>query len=689
MVSIVVPLSVIGTAGGPSDSQETVPPWRPGFGRTRQPASGDITLMREVGREKWHSRVQLDGDPQALFFEGDLACIVAGFANQENTFDLPSTFGLIPLLLQNDVWLVSALVSIGGMGTAAGEPFENQEAVSPSPPDFVRTRQPLSGNISLMREVKRTSARATPGATRQPVSGDISLMREVKRTSAKATPGAGRKHSAPPQENMAERTPPNAPFSFGLLVRRIASLALKMDPRARLVPNDERMPFSPDPVYTTPYDPDAQLAIYGAKHPNPTTRPLLEAGRELYGPGSFQPGINLLGNKNLIFPQLLIYGDFRTALAYNDNGAIEKGIFATRLNLDVDFKLTGTERFHLFITPLNRANQFTRIEFAGDRRRSGVQLDVNPQALFFEGDLARIAAGLTDRENLFDIPFTFGLIPLLFQNGVWLQDAFTGFAFTIPARNSPNLGISNADITFFAAFDQVTTGAIPNDHSADVFGVATFVEAQSGYFEFDYGYTLGRKDFSDLSYHNFSAAFTRRYFDTVSNSIRVIYNFGQEPDAGHRRTADGVLLLVENSLVSHLPLTLVPYLNLFAGFNKPQSLARTGAAGGVLVNTGILFETDNLTGFPKMDDTGHNTYGASLGLEYLFDLHQQIVFELSALNTFGDAKDRTAKGAQVGFGVRYQLPLNNAWLLRADGIVAARQNDDDLIGGRIELRRKF
>jgi hypothetical protein len=461
-----------------------------------------------------------------------------------------------------------------------------------------------------------------------------------------------------------------------------------MDPRAQLVPNS-RMPFSPDPAYRTAYDPEAQLAIYGAKHPNPTARPLIEAGRELYGPGAFGPGINLFGEKNLVFPQFLVYGDFRTAIAYNDNGKIEKGILATRLNLDFDLKITATERIHLFVTPLNRANQFTRVEFAGDKKHSGVQLDGDPQALFFEGDLARIAAGLSNLENLLDIPFTFGLIPLLFQNGVWLQDAFTGFAFTIPARNSPSLGISNADITFFAAFDQVTTGAIPNDHSADVFGVATFVEAKSGYFEFDYGYTLGRKDFSDLSYHNFSAAFTRRYFDTISNSVRVIYNFGQDPDAGHRRTADGVLLLIENSLVTHLPLTLVPYLNLFAGFNKPQSLARAGGAGGVLLNTGILFETDNLTGFPTMDATGHNTFGGSFGLEYLFDLHQQIVFEVSALEVFGDLKDRTARGAQLGFGVRYQLPLNNAWIFRADAMAAARQNDEDLLGVRMELRRKF
>ncbi|MEY2479554.1 MAG: hypothetical protein QOI04_481 [Verrucomicrobiota bacterium] len=480
------------------------------------------------------------------------------------------------------------------------------------------------------------------------------------------------------------------PFSsFGILMHRLAVLLLEMDPRAHLVPNNQRLPFAPDPQYHAPYDVQAQLAIYGAKHPNPTARPLITAGRELYGPGEFQPGINLLGEKNLVFPQLLVYGDERTAIAYNDNGAIEKGIGATRLNLDIDFKITGTERIHLFITPTNRAALFTRVEFAGDKQHSGVELDFEPQALFFEGDLARLFSGFSNQDNHLDLPFTFGLIPLLFQNGVWLQDAFTGFAITIPARNSPHLDISNADITFFAGFDQVTTGAIPNDHSADVFGIATFLEVLGGYYEFDYGFTLGRKDFDDLSYHNLSAAYTRRYFDTVSNSVRVIYNFGQDPENDHRRTADGVLILIENSLITPLPLTLVPYFNLFAGFNKPQSLARAGAAGGVLLNTGILFETDNLTGFPKMDDTGHNTWGGSLGIEYLFNLHQQIVFEVSGLDVFGDAKDRTAKGSQVGFGIRYQLPLNNAWLIRADAIVASRDNDQDLFGIRGELRRKF
>lgn len=508
--------------------------------------------------------------------------------------------------------------------------------------------------------------------------------------------------AGPRPEDLPAAAPPN-PFSgrdlnfgeigaFGLISANVENNRERyqpiVDPRTRLVPGNDAV-FKRDPVYDDTYNAEEQLYIYGGKHPDITARPLIELGRELYQYGPLKPGIDLFGKKNLVFPQFFVFGDWRTAVAYNDNGANEKGLFATKLNLDVDLRITATERIHAFFTPFDRNGQFTRFEFAGNNRNSDIVLNPLPGALFFEGDLARIISGFSDTDNKYDIPFTFGLIPLITQNGIWLQDAFNGFAFTIPARNSPNLDISNMDLTFFAGFDQVTTRAIGNDHSADVFGIAGFVETRQGYLEFGYGYTLGRKDFDDLSYHNFTVAFTRRYFDTISNSVRVVVNVGQEPDRGHARTADGAIILIENSLITPKPLTLVPYLNLFAGFNKPQSLARAAGAGGILVNTGLSFETDGLTGFPKLDDSGHDTYGGALGLEYLFAFDQQIVFELAGLNTFGDEKDRFAKGYQLAFGIRYQRPLNNAWILRADLIAATRESEDDLLGVRLELRRKF
>ncbi len=470
-----------------------------------------------------------------------------------------------------------------------------------------------------------------------------------------------------------------------------ADTPVVMDPRATPVPPGGPAPaFAPDPVNTKPYDFQSQLDIYGAKHPNPTARPLLELGRELYGPGQLGAGINLIGEKNLLYPQLLFFGDLRTAVAWNDDGKAEKGVAAVKANLDLDLKITSTERIHYAFTPLDRDGKVTGAQFAGDHPFVGHStFDLKPDALFFEGDLARITAGATGRDNALDLPFTFGLIPLLFQNGIWMQDAFKGLAFTIPARNNAALQITNMDVTFFAGFDQVTTPALRGDHQGDVFGLNVFIESLGGYWELGYGYINGTGASSDLSYHNVAAAYTRRYFDTVSNTVRVIGNFGQTPAPGKTHTADGVLLLIENSLISSNPNVLVPYLNGWIGFHRPESLARAAAAGGVLVNTGIVFESDNMTGFPTLDDTGHNTYGAALGVEYLFDLHQQLVFEVAALNTFGNAAERTTPAAEYGAGIRWQRPLNNAWILRADVIAAVREQQSNLQGFRVELRRKF
>ena len=113
-----------------------------------------------------------------------------------------------------------------------------------------------------------------------------------------------------------------------------------------------------------------------------------------------------------------------------------------------------------------------------------------------------------------------------------------------------------------------------------------------------------------------------------------------------------------------MPSTLIPYANFFVGFGNPQPLV-DGNNAGILKNVGINFETDALTGFPKLDDTGSNTFGGAIGLEYLFNLDQQLVFEVAMVQPFED-DGIGAQHAQYGFGVRYQIPINRAWLFRAD-----------------------
>ena len=425
--------------------------------------------------------------------------------------------------------------------------------------------------------------------------------------------------------------------------------------------------FSPGPSYDyLPYDPYSQMQVYQGKTLNANRRPLVELGRPWYQLGQLSPGSSVLGQHNNVVPQFLVFGDSRTAFASNSIAGQNDTLIATQLNLDFDLKLTATERFHAFVSPNTNGAANTRWQLDNDEFISEANANINFG--YFEGDLGAIAGGFTNKTLPFDLPFTIGVIPLVFQNGVWLEDAILGFAFTIPARNSARFDISNMDLTFFAGYDDIDSPAFPGDDSAArIIGMASFIEAMNGYFEIDYAF-LDDRSFDDRSYHNISAAFSRRYGRFISNSTRIIVNAGQSTEFVEN-TADGVLLLSENNLITGHPSNVVPYFNMFAGFDRPQSAARAGVAGGVLRNTGILFESDNLTGYPTLDASGNDTFGAALGLNLLArEFSQQLVVEAAMMGVMGENDGRIANGDQYGLGARYQLPLSNSLILRADAM---------------------
>ena len=449
--------------------------------------------------------------------------------------------------------------------------------------------------------------------------------------------------------------------------------------------------FRPDPQYEVAYNAEGQVDIYGAKSAVAPPRPLLELGRQQYTSGAYDESSTLLGEKNPLLPGLAVYGDWRTAVAYNNNNGKDIAQIATRLNLDIDFKITGTERIHAFITPLQEGNaRFTRFEFGGGDANGNFndEFDANLQTLFFEGDAGSLYSGFSGEEASFDLPFTVGLYPLFLQNGIWANDAILGAAVSLPAKNSAALGLSNFDITFFGAFDNVDNASLVgadgkvDNHSANLFGVTAFIDAFSGYIETGYALIQGLDEQDELLTNFLTVAYSRRYANTLSNSTRLFANFGDGENN------DGFAIISENSLISGLPSTLLPYANFFVGFGTPQPLV-DGNGAGILKNVGINFETDALTGYPKLDDTGSNAAGGAIGVQYLFNLDQQIVFEVAMVQPFED-DGIGAQDPQYGFGMRYQIPLDRAWLFRADATYQIVEGaEEDNFGIRAELRRKF
>ena len=454
--------------------------------------------------------------------------------------------------------------------------------------------------------------------------------------------------------------------------------------------------FRPDPRYDASYNADGQLDIYGAKSVVEPPRPPLELGRQQYTSGIYDASSTLFGRLNPLLPGLAVYGDWRTAIAYNNNNGKDIAQIATRVNIDVDLKITGTERIHAFFTPIQDDNVFTRFEFGGGDGDGEftAEFDPDPQTLFFEGDVGSIYSGVSGKEASFDLPFTVGLFPLFLQNGIWANDAILGGAVTLPARNSAALGLANFDITFFAAFDNVDNAGIfgAGQDNNNLYGVTAFIDAFNGYIETGYGLVEDRDNADGLVTNFLTFAYSRRYYNTLSNSTRLFANFATDLNGDNndflQGDNDGFAIISENSLISGLPSTLIPYANFFVGFGNPQPLV-DGNGAGILKNVGINFETDALTGYPKLDDTGSNAFGGAIGLQYLFNLDQQLVFEVAMVQPFED-DGIGAKDTQFGFGVRYQIPINRAWLFRADATYQILADaEEDNFGIRAEIRRKF
>jgi len=455
----------------------------------------------------------------------------------------------------------------------------------------------------------------------------------------------------------------------------------------------DRTKFKSDPNYDhLPYNAEAQIEIYGGKTAIDAPRPAIEWGYPQYEEGALGSTHTFFGEKNPGRNQFLVYGDLRNAVAYSDVGGQSRGQVVSRLNLDFDWKITATERLHMFVRPIDDGANFTRYEFSGDNRGSDVEEDFDIETLFFEGDVGAILGGITGEYASFDLPFAVGRIPLFLQNGIWVEEAFDGFAVSTVAKNSPKFDITNFDVTFFAAFNDVDSRAIldengqRDDKAANLYALTTFMDVGRGYLEAGWGYVDDRvTNNGDHSYHNFMIGFTKRYGGWLSNSVRFVGNFGQDPGAGFNQTADGYAVLIENSLITHKPSTLVPYFNFFYGSDSPQPLARNE---GLLKNTGINFEGDAMGGPAALDDSARNTFGAAFGIEYLFQLNRQIVFEFATVQA-SSSKPSVASGDAYAAQIRFQNNLGLAWLFRTDMFYAWNDDIDDGSGIRFELRRKF
>ncbi len=454
---------------------------------------------------------------------------------------------------------------------------------------------------------------------------------------------------------------------------------------------------------TTPnYNADGQVDIYGAKRAVPSRSAPAARDRPaaVLPPAPTARGSTFLGEKNPLLPGLpVIYGDWRTAIASNNNNG-KNAFRRSRPRLRPrrsTLKITGTERVHAFFTPLQKNNKFSRFEFGnGDgsgrfpatnsistRRRCSSRATLDHSIPASRGEEASFDLRRSRSAALSAIPAE----RHLGQRQHILGGAVPG----LPAKNSAALKApANFDITFSPRFDNVDNASIigadkGDNHLANLYGVSGLHRRlPTSSIETELRRDPRPRRAGQPSIPFLTAAYTHRYFNTVSNSTRVFANFGSDPEEKPRQRRP--LPYSENSLVTGLPSTLLPYANFFVGVGNPQPLV-DGNNASILKNVGINFETDALSKAIRNSTTAaSNAFGGAIGLRVPCSTS---IHGSSCSKWRWCSRSRTTASAprmrSTVSGSAIQVPIDRAWLFRADATLSnSRRGDEDNFGLRAE-----
>ena len=433
---------------------------------------------------------------------------------------------------------------------------------------------------------------------------------------------------------------------------------------------DEKIPLRPENVPQRP-------------------KPLVELGEPFLGTGTLSPGFTLPTGA-VWQPALVVFGNLRTSLQtfQPDDGSGRITEWANRLDVFANLALSGSERLVVGIRALDQEGRFTSYflehpdpALDGDFRD---ELNAEIVSLFFEGDFGEIFPDI-DRDDFgsTDIGFSVGRQPLLFQEGLLIDDSVDGVGLT---RNTllPR-GTSNFRATFFYGWDNLNT-SLGAQREGQLYALLTSTDFRRSTVDIDVAYVAADDANGDFLAGGISAV---QRIGKMNSSFRALASHAIDEETGV--STDGALLFSELSWVPKYTHDLL-YFNAFAAFDEYSPIARGGggAAGGPLGRAGINFAAVGLGSFNSpLSSRSRDVAGGALGYQKFFDhTRKQLIVELGT--RFGLADDIDDAYALTA---RYQGALGRHCVVVVDGFVSHTDNafvgDQTPFGGRLELLVKF
>jgi hypothetical protein len=305
------------------------------------------------------------------------------------------------------------------------------------------------------------------------------------------------------------------------------------------------------------------------------------------------------------------------------------------------------------------------------------------------------------------VGFSVGRQPLLFQEGLLIDDTVDGIGLT---RNTLQpTHTSNFRATLFWAWNEIgrslAGGGNPEDGEAQMLALLTSTDTRRSTIDADLVYVV-----SDPRQVGAAPGAGPPPMagpppliggDMVAGGISFVQRIGKASTAFRAlgslavddtlATADGVLLFGELSWTpahthDHL------YVNGFAAVDRFVSAARGPSSGGPLGRAGINFAAVGIGRYgAALSSEARDVVGGAVGYQRFFDeTRRQLIVELGARvgtdETVADAVAATA---------RYQTALGRRFVAVVDGFAGLRESpvpgagDEELFGGRLELVLKF
>ena len=349
-------------------------------------------------------------------------------------------------------------------------------------------------------------------------------------------------------------------------------------------------------------------------------------------------------------PRFVGYGQYEIfGLAFEENNQRQDGI-GHQLLIELDLRLTGTERFHMQFRPVGRKNtggsfyQFSNPSSYIDNSTAV------PDRYWFEGEIHSIFGGHLDPFAVADVHFVLGRYPFQLHNNLLMNTDLLGFVVN---KNTIYLGnLSNLNVQMFAAREDIAAYVGADGY---VYGMNITADHRHGFYEATY-YFL-QHEFNDNPDMHFLAFSRTQLYGPWVVATRAMCKLGDAAGTG-----DGQLFVVESNrtkVYDAKPLGIeygVWYCNAFYATDGWRPIS-----GGGFDRLRASFEVDPLINISVGTPAGDN-WGVSLGVQ-LFRHHEDesIIPEIAVQAPMNELV--------YGFGLRYLRKTSARSFLEVLGVI--------------------